>query len=53
MEYILSRVGVTYNTEFWIGRLDLLHLIHSQLGTTGNIALSLLYTFNCSLLHAP
>jgi hypothetical protein len=36
---------------FWIGWLDLLHLIHSQLGTTGNTALSLYYTLCSSPLH--
>jgi hypothetical protein len=35
----------------WIGWLDLLHLIHSQLGTIGNIALSLIYTLCSSPLH--
>jgi hypothetical protein len=31
---------------FWIGWLDLLHVMYeySQLGTTGNTALSLIYT---------
>jgi hypothetical protein len=36
---------------FWVGWLDLLHLIHSQLGNTGNTALSLFYTLCSSPLH--
>jgi hypothetical protein len=44
---ILSRVGVTID-GVWIGLLDLLHLIHSQLGTTANTGLLLIYTLNGS-----
>jgi hypothetical protein len=45
---ILTRIrgSVTNNNGFWIGWLDLLHLIYSQLGTTGNTALSLFYTMS-------
>jgi hypothetical protein len=46
--YLVSRVGVTYKTGFG---LDLLQLMHSQLGTTGNRALSLIYTLYSSPLH--
>jgi hypothetical protein len=45
---ILSRVWVTYKTGFG---LDLLHHIHSQIGITGNTALSLFYTLSSSPLH--
>jgi hypothetical protein len=43
---ILSSVVVTYRGGggSWFGWLDLLHLIHSQPGTAGNTALSLIYT---------
>jgi hypothetical protein len=47
-EKILPRVGVTYKTRLGF---DSLHLIHSQLGTTGNTALSLIYTLYSSPLH--
>jgi hypothetical protein len=42
---------VTTKTAFWIEWLDLLHLIHSQIGTTGNTALSLIHTLPSSPLH--
>jgi hypothetical protein len=38
----MSHVVVTYKTDFGV---DLLHLIYSQLGTTGNNAIAILHTF--------
>jgi hypothetical protein len=42
---------VTYKTGFWIGCVDLMHLIYSQFETTSNTALSLFYTHYSSPLH--
>jgi hypothetical protein len=47
--YILSCVGVPYKTGF---ALDLLHLIHSHLGTTGSYsAIANLHTFQFTVTH--
>jgi hypothetical protein len=51
VQSLLSRVLVTIDV-FWIGWLDLLHLIHSHnSGLQVNTALSLLYTHYSSPLH--
>jgi hypothetical protein len=52
---LLSRVGVrvTYKRGFWIGWLDLLQLIRSQLGTAGSYSsIAILHTFQFTVIHA-
>jgi hypothetical protein len=48
---VLPCVQGDLQTAFWIGWLDLLHRVHSQLGTTGNKALPLIYTLHSSPLY--
>jgi hypothetical protein len=43
---------VTYNNRCWIELLDLLHLIHSQLRTTGNSAITDLHTLQFTVTNA-
>jgi hypothetical protein len=52
IDFILSLVWVTYKTGFGLDDWIYYHLIHLQLGTTGNTALSLIYTHYSSPLHS-